>query len=170
MKDAHIGWYLVITRPYHETIAKLNLDHQGFHTYLPLSSQHKHRRNRYQLVTEPLFPRYLFIHLNSEIDDWSKIRSTRGCISLVRFGLLPARVPDSLIEQLQSDETTRAIQDKIQSQFKPGDHVRVLDGLLAGYEGIIELKNSQERVTLLLTIAEGHTRRISLPLNQVEMA
>ena len=170
MKEAQSGWYLVYTKPHHENLAKINLQNQGFHVYFPLLQQHKRRHNIYRIVTEPLFPRYLFIHLNSEIDDWSKIRSTRGCISLVRFGLLPARVPDSLIEQLQSDETTRAIQDKIQSQFKPGDHVRVLDGLLAGYEGIIELKNSQERVTLLLTIAEGHTRRISLPLNQVEMA
>lgn len=170
MKDAHTGWYLVFTKPNHENIAELNLKRQDFHIYLPLLKQHKRRRNLYQLVTEPLFPRYLFIYLNSTIDDWSKIRSTRGCVSLVRFGATPARVPDHLIERLKEEEDSRLNPSTATLEFKPGDRVRVVDGLLADYEGIVETKNSQQRVTLLLTIAEGHTRRVNLSLHQVKAA
>jgi len=171
VKDAHAEWYLVFAKPNHENIAKLNLDRQGFLTYLPLLQQHKRKRNLYKLITEPLFPRYLFIYLNSEIDDWSKIRSTRGCVSLVRFGAFPARVPRLLVERLQQDEANRIIQQKICTpDFKTGDRVQIIDGVLANYEGIVEIKNSQERITLLLDIAENHTRRVNLSIHQVKAA
>jgi transcriptional antiterminator RfaH len=172
VRDAvHTGWYLVFTKPNHENVAALNLRQQGFHIYLPLLQQHKHRRNLYQIVTEPLFPRYLFIYLSSGVDDWSKIRSTRGCISLVRFGMLPAQVPDTLIEQLQKDESLRLIHQKENiPDFKPGDRVKVVDGILTDYEGIVDIKNSNQRITLLLNIAEGHTRRVDLSVHQVKVA
>jgi len=169
VKESHTGWYLVYTKPRHEIVARLNLQRQGFDTYLPLSQQHKRRRNFYQVVTEPLFPRYLFIFLSSEIDDWSKIHSTRGCVSLIRFGTLPARVPDVLIEYLQREEEARFTQQITDTpDFKAGDYVRVLDGILVGYEGVVEAKNSQQRITLLLTVAENHTRRVNLSVNQIE--
>ena len=171
MRDAHTGWYLVFTKPRHETIAKLNLQYQGFHAYLPCLQQHKRKRNLYQIVNEPLFPRYLFINLSCGVDDWSKVRSTRGCISLVRFGLLPARVPDLLIEQLQKDESHRLAKAESNiPHFKPGDRVQILDGVLANYEGIVETQNSKERITLLLTIAEQHTHRIHLSVHQIKKA
>jgi len=171
VKDTHTGWYLVRTKPRQETVARINLQQQGFHIYLPLSQQHKRRRNLYQIVTEPLFPSYLFIWLSLGVDDWSKIRSTRGCVSLVRFGALPAQVPDKLIEQLKHDESRQLKQPETRvPDFKIGDPIRVIDGVLADYEGIIEAKTSQERVTILLTIVDGHTRSVSLSAHQVKMA
>lgn len=170
VKDAQTGWYLIFTKPRQEDTAKINLERQGFITYFPLLQLHKRVRNLYQVVTEPLFPRYIFIHLNSEIGDWSKIRSTRGCISLVRFGMLPACVPDALIEQLRGDESKRLIQQEESTpDFKTGDRIQVLDGILGGYEGIVQMKNSQQRVTLLLALAEGHTRSVTLPVHQVKL-
>lgn len=168
MRDGQTGWYLVLTKPRHEDIAQTHLQRQGFHIYYPLLQQHKRRRNLYQVVTEPLFPRYLFIQLNSDVQDWSKIRSTRGCISLVRFGQLPARIPDDLIEKLKQDEKKRIIDQSI-PDFKPGDRVQIMDGVLSNYEGIVEMKNSQQRITLLLTIAENHTRRVNLSVHQVKI-
>src|SRR3990167_4520011 len=112
MRDALTGWYLVHAKHNLEDKAKLNLERQGFCTYLPLLQQHKHRRNIYRVVSGPLFPGYLFVRLNAGFDDWSKIRSTIGCIALVRFGIFPARVPDILIEQLQNCEESRLINAK----------------------------------------------------------
>ncbi|EKD54133.1 MAG: transcriptional activator RfaH [uncultured bacterium] len=168
VKDARTGWYLVFTKPKQEAAAESHLQRQGFQIYFPLLKQYKHRGNLYQQVIEPLFPRYLFIHLNSDSDDWSKVRSTRGCVSLIRFGLLPARVPDALVPQLKKTEDLRLLPAKSAApDFKPGDRVQVIDGLLADYEGIVEIKNSQQRVTLLLRIAEGHTRSVNLSVHQV---
>lgn len=171
MEAEYKGWYLVFTKPNHENIATLNLQRQGFHTYLPLLQQHKRRRNVYQIITEPMFPRYLFINLNTEFIDLSKVRSTRGCVSLVRFGALPVKVPNELVEKLQLEESTRFIKNKEATpEFKPGDKIQVIDGVFANYEGIVDIKKSQQRVTLLLTIAEGYTRSVSLSIHQVKIA
>lgn len=171
MRDTHTGWFLVYTKPRHENIAKINLQRQGFHTYLPLLQQQKRRRNLYQIVTEPLFPRYLFIHLSADTMDWSKIRSTRGCISLVSFGSIPARVPHTMIEHLEKSAAGREVLDPMSHPaFHPGDHVQILDGVLAGYEGIVENQNSQQRISLLLNIAEGHTRSVLMSINQIKIA
>ena len=168
MQETQTGWYLVYTKPRHETHANTHLHNQGFRTYLPLLPQYKKRRNIYQVITEPLFPRYLFIYLKLSIDDWSKIRSTRGCLSLVRFGMTPAHVPHTLIDYLKAEEVKRQMHPSSAPLFKPGDHVRVSDGLLNGYEGIIETKSSNQRITLLLTVSEQYTRRIEVSINQVE--
>ena len=169
MKDTHTNWYLVFTKPHQETVAKQNLQQQGFHTYLPLLQQHKRRRNHYQIVTEPLFPRYLFVHLHPEKDDWSKINSTRGCVSLVRFGPFPARVPENLVQQIKKDEISRMIQecDAIPI-FSPGDHVQVLDGFLTNHKGIVKANNRKQRVTLLLSVTEGYTLSVNLSIHQIK--
>lgn len=169
MKDTHSGWYLVYTKPSCENIAKINLEQQGFSAYLPLLKQPKRRHALYQIMTEPLFPRYLFVKLNAEIDDWSKIRSTRGCVKLVRFGVFPARIPDIFIAELKTNEIARL--SKVENQlpdFKKGDSVQIIDGLLANYKGIIEARNSAQRITVMLTIAEEHTRSIDISIHQVK--
>lgn len=169
MHNLHLGWYLAYTKPRQERVAKEHLERQGFHIYLPFLKYHKRIKMVYQIITEPLFPRYLFIQISSELDDWSKIRSTRGCLNLVRFSTYPARVPDLFIEQLKSHITERYNQQKATtSDFKPGNNVQILEGLLEGYEGIIQSKDHRQRVTILLKIAEGHTSRISYSVHQIK--
>lgn len=171
MNESQTGWYLVYTKPRQELDAKINLERQKFTTYLPLQKQPIRKYGVYQVVTKPLFPRYLFIYLSSGIDDWSKIHSTRGCVSLVQFGTCPARVPQLLIEYLKKEETDRISKQTITSipNFKVGDRIRILDGILSDYEGIVQVKNSQQRISVLLIIAENHTRRIDLSANQIKM-
>ena len=169
MKDSSTGWYIVYTKPRQESFAMLNLEWQRFQGYLPLLQEHRRRRNLYQIITEPLFPRYLlFMCLNTSTGDWSTIRSTCGCVSLVRFGTLPVFIPSALIEQLKQEQKRLAQDTYKKTAFKPGNGVRIIDGLLTDYEGIIETKNNQERITLLLTISEGYTKRINLSLHEVK--
>ena len=165
------GWYLVFTKPHHENIAEIHLKRQGFASYLPLMQQRKktRKRNLYQVITEPLFPRYVFTYLKAGIDDWSKIRSTRGCVSLVHFGMLPARVPEKLVIDLRAAETDRHLPENAKTPLlKPGEKLEVIEGLLEGYEGILEMQTSDQRVILLLKVAEGHTKKVSLPLTHVK--
>ena len=171
VEEVRTGWYLIFTKSKDEITAEQNLKRQGFQIYLPFIQQHRRKQNVYQIVNDPLFPRYLFVHLTSGADDWSKIRSTRGCITLVRFGVYPARVPDALIQQLKQEEQARLLHPTTKTpNFKPGDKVQIIDGVLANYQGIVGIKNSQQRITLLLQIAEGHTRSVNVSVHQIKMA
>ena len=101
---------------------------------------------------EPMFPRYFFIHLDTESDNWAPIRSTVGVTNLVRFGMTPSPVPDDLIQVLRDRDDSAGVQDIPMHEFKEGDKVRIEEGPFMGYEGIFLAKTSQERVLVLLDI------------------
>jgi transcriptional antiterminator RfaH len=160
-------WYLVYTKPRQENTALENLLRQQYEVYFPQIRMWRTRRGHRQLVVEPLFPRYLFIHLDSQSDNWVPIRSTLGVTSLVRFGAEPARVPDPLIEYLVSRQDAEGLHEWAQPTLKIGERARVVSGPLAGYEGILVAKSSRERVVILLDMVSGQMRA-NLNPDQIE--
>ncbi|MBW5802257.1 transcription/translation regulatory transformer protein RfaH [Coxiella endosymbiont of Ornithodoros amblus] len=158
-------WYLIYTKPRQERIAKENLERQGYRIYLPFIQVNRRRSKCYQLVTEPLFPRYLFIFLNIDKDNWGPICSTRGVSALVRFGGIPAKVAPDFVQFLKNNETLAGAPAKV-SLFQKGQRVQIIDGIMAGYEGIFEMHSGAKRVTLLLNML-GKVTRVEVPLDSV---
>ena len=154
------SWYLVYTKPRQEDVAMTNLARQGYGVYLPRVRQLRKRQGRRVPVVEPLFPRYLFIHLDTHTDNWGPIRSTLGVASLVRFGREPARVPDELVAFLQQKEGQHGLHAWAEPAYKTGDRVRVAEGAFQGYEGILLAKTSRERVIVLLDILGKQVRTL----------
>ena len=135
-----------------------NLERQGYETYLPRVRETRRRAGQRIEVIAPLFPRYLFIHLDEQFDNWGPIRSTLGVVSLVRFGQVPARVPEELLEMLRRREDAEGLHVIEPRPLKPGTRVRVASGSLAGYEGIFVARTGRERVIVLLDILGKATR------------
>lgn len=152
------SWFLVYTKPRQEQTARHQLGRQGYPVYLPMTQQNRKRNGRRVSVIEPLFPRYLFIQLDTCRDDWGPIRSTIGVSALVRFGKEPAMVPDALIETLRSRESTTGLHDWAEPVFHAGQSVRVVGGVLQGYEGIFVAGTGRERVVVLLDILGRQVR------------
>lgn len=161
------SWYLVYTKARQEDVALTNLARQGYSTYLPRCRHMRKRKGRSMPMIEPLFPRYLFIHLDIHTDNWGPIRSTLGVASLVRFGQKPAPVPDALIAFLRSREGGDGLHNWAEPEYRTGDRVRVADGPLEGYEGILLAKTSRERVVVLLDIL-GKQVRTQLAVDRLE--
>ncbi len=163
------AWYLIYSKPQQERLALENLERQGYPSYLPLIRNRRRRKGRYVPIIEPMFPRYLFVHLSDETDNWGPIRSTIGVANLVRFGMQAARVPDSLIEMMeQRDE--EGVQTLAPPVLEPGDQVRIVEGVMAGYEAIFQARTGKERVVLLLQLAQDRTARIQVSAHDIELA
>lgn len=163
------GWYLIYTKPRAEQLAQENLQRQQFTTYLPLVKETRRHRGKYVSCIEPMFPRYLFIQLNCTTDNWAPIRSTLGVASIVRFGTYPMQVPESLLETLQQNEDENGNQSTVEKEFQSGDRIRIIEGAMAGLEGIFESKTSKERVMVLMNIAGQHTR-VSMTRHDLQFA
>jgi len=145
-------WYLLYSKPKKEELARVNLERQGYPTYLPMMRTPRRRSGRRIIRVEPMFPRYLFIHLDTESDNWAPIRSTLGVANLVRFGMYPSPVPEDLVELLAARENAEGVQDIPLHSFEEGQKVRIEEGPFMGYEGIFLARTSQERVMVLLDI------------------
>lgn len=154
------NWYLVYAKPRQERVAQVNLERQRYTVYLPLARQVRRRNGRTISTVAPLFPRYLFVRLDREIDSWAPIRSTLGVISLVRFGQLPSPVPDALIEYLRSREDEEGLHALSPAEYERGARIRITTGGLTGYEGIFVAPTSRQRVLVLLDILGKQTRAV----------
>jgi transcriptional antiterminator RfaH len=145
-----LAWYLVHTKPRQEQVALVNLMRQGYTCYLPKMRVQRLRRRQVECVHEPMFPRYLFIQLDSSDSgkSWVPIRSTLGVRQLVYFGARPAAVDQGLIDILLEREAARPDTPI----FVPGDTVRIVDGPLAGLEAVFKLTDAEQRSIVLLEI------------------
>jgi transcriptional antiterminator RfaH len=161
------AWYLIYSKPQQERLALENLERQGYPSYLPLMRNRRRRKGRYASIIEPMFPRYLFVHLSDETDNWGPIRSTIGVANLVRFGMQAARVPDNLIDLMHARDE-EGVQTLATPEIKPGDQVRIIEGVMAGYEAIFQARTGKERVVLLLQLAQDRTARIQVSANDIE--
>jgi len=145
-----LTWYLIHTKPRQEALALTNLSRQGFECYMPMLRLQKIRQRKTALVAEPMFPRYLFIRLDTSGSgqSWSPIRSTLGVNQLVRFGGQPAKVDGQLIDLIRSREQGT----HVQPLFTAGDNVTVADGPFAGLEAINQNTDAESRSMILLNI------------------
>jgi len=147
---ATLSWYVVHTKIRQEALAMTNLNRQGFECYMPMLKMEKMRRHKATLVEEPMFPRYLFIRLDTSGSgpSWSPIRSTLGVSQLVRFGGQPAVVDSKLIELLRTREQV----GQPERLFKSGERVVVADGPFAGIEAIFKTADAESRSMILLDV------------------
>ena len=146
-------WFLAYTKSREEVRAKINLENQGFETFLPMISYENIGESRSNEL-QPLFPRYLFIRINIQIDNWTYIKSTRGVSNLVMFGDHLAEVPFLIIDILKRRVNDRDIinQRVIKQQFKEGDKIVIKEGVFKGKEATFLSITGKERVRILLNL------------------
>ena len=151
-------WYLLKTKPRQEDIAILNLENQNFRVYCP-----------YGFINSKnvaLFPGYIFIQLDADVQNWSPIRSTKGVLHLVRFGLNFAKITKSVIEFIKINELTTAKKIKNLNKFKKGDKVQIIDGVFKNCIAIFESFKAQDRVLLLMNLL-GQQQTINISLKEL---
>ena len=146
-------WYLIKTKPRQEKIAIANLKNQNYQVYCPFSIINK--KNQF------LFPGYLFVHLDYENQDWSPIRSTKGVLNFVRFGVNFAKIPDRVIDLITQNEKNTVNKIKNINNFKKGDKVQINEGIFKSCIAIFQSIKSDERVLILLNLL-GHEQTINI--------
>ena len=168
-KNKTRSWYLIVTKPQSEIKAQANLLRQGYETYLPLVQTSRRRNGKNVKRTEAFFPRYLFIYLDKENDNWSPIRSTIGVAGLVRFGGMPAVVPENMIVNLKNNENEFGLQSIEKKELNQGNEVVIKGGPFEGYKAIYQGMKSTERVSVLLDIV-GKNTQVTLSVHELEIA
>jgi transcriptional antiterminator RfaH len=163
------AWYAVQCKPREDDRAEVNLERQGFEVYRPRALVRKRRRGAVVKVEESLFPRYLFLNLEAGVDNWYPIRSTRGVVGLVRFGLDPTPVPDSVIEFIKNhtDAATGCVDLVTPYDYQQGQTVLISEGPFAGYEAVFLRRTGEERVLVLLEVMKQN-QQLLLPESAIQ--
>jgi transcriptional antiterminator RfaH len=170
MTPANERWYVVQTQPNAEQKAVAHLDRQGFVTYLPRYLKRRRHARRVESVAVPLFPRYLFVGIDTAAQRWRSIFSTVGVSRLICNGDTPQAVSDQIVAALRArEDESGLVQLDLRPSFRAGEKVCVLDGALAGCFGLYEGMKDSERVTVLLDLL-GRKVRVTVDLERVAAA
>ena len=98
------------------------------------------------------------------------MRSTRGVVGLVRFGGQPAAVPDTVMDALlRREDAASGFHQHDLPQFSSGESIKLVDGPLAGLEGVFTQQHGENRVIVLLELL-GKANRITISRDWIARA
>ncbi|MCR9137423.1 MAG: transcriptional activator RfaH [Alphaproteobacteria bacterium] len=161
-------WYVVYTKPSAEQTAVAHLRRQGFDAYLPRCRKVVRHARRQSNVLRPLFPRYLFVGFDCDVDRWRSINGTVGVSRLVCHSERPTALPDGVVDDLRDSEIDDGAVPLSQLVlFDSGARLRVLDGAFNGQTGTYHGMTEAERVVLLFDMI-GRQVKVALPIHAVE--
>jgi len=144
-------WYAIWTRSNCERLVAEQLSAKGFAAFLPEMSARSRRNGKSHVVQVPMFPGYLFLRHAMEKQSYIEILKARGVVRILERGwtqLTPV-----------ATEEVDAIQRLVASgapvfphaYFREGDRVRVVDGPLAGLQGMF-LRDKPNKGRLVVSV------------------
>jgi transcriptional antiterminator RfaH len=163
-------WYVVQTQVNGEAKAAHNLVRQGYDIYLPRYLKRRRHARKVDFTAKPLFPRYMFVAIDTASQRWRSIQSTFGVARLVTNGDDPATVPEGIVHALRAREDENGfIRLDSKPAFVSGDKVRVLAGAFMDNAGLFDGLADHDRVSILLEML-GRKVRVLLDADLVAAA
>ncbi|MDF2095808.1 transcription termination/antitermination protein NusG [Aquibaculum arenosum] len=161
------GWYCVHSQVGKEALALRHLQQQTFEAFLPLLARTRRHARRTDTVLAPLFPSYLFVHLDPQRQAWRSVNGTIGVVRLLSSGERPLRVPPGVVEALLAASDRRGLlQAERLERLQVDDDVRILVGPFADHLARVVRLEPAGRVRVLLEFLGGRVP-VTLPLNAV---
>ncbi len=162
-------WHVIHTKVREEFRAQKNLQAQGFEVFLPTCQVQKKHQGKIQVAIEPLFPRYLFIHLSDVTSNWFLIRSTRGVSQLLKYSTSTdlIEIPETIVDCLKQRCTK---EEPLHELFKPGEMIEITQGPFKSFIGFFEkiqtLPDGLSRAMLLVEVL-GSVQKLQIQLPQL---
>ncbi|HJU10039.1 MAG TPA: transcription termination/antitermination NusG family protein [Candidatus Binataceae bacterium] len=157
-------WHLLRTKAGEERRARDQVSLVSAEVLLPLVRVNVRRWSRMTESVVALFPGYMFAQF--DLEQYGRLRYTRGVRQIVRFGEETPIVPQWIIDELKRRCANGPI-ELPSRRLVAGQRVIVIDGPFRQFEGIFERHLSgPERVAVLLSVM-GAGRRAVLPASMV---
>ncbi len=147
--DSTLAWFCLRSQPKHEHIAARHLRQMEVEVLNPRLRFQRPTRYGPVVVTEALFPGYLFARFDLSTS-LARVKYAPGVKTVVHFGPRWPKVPDDVIGQIR--ETLGADEVRVVPfGINPGDTVQIAGGALHGLEAVInQVLPGKQRVLVLM--------------------
>ena len=153
MGTALMRWFAVQTRPRHEKKVARELLGKSVCNFLPLLSEKHSWSDRQREVQMPLFPGYVFVRLQDDLDGRIPVLRTMGVVGFVGGRGLGSAIPDDQIQAIQSVLDAKVPVGPYPF-LKIGQMVRIIGGSLDGVKGIIAGKNGDASLVISIEMIQ----------------
>lgn len=163
-------WLLIYCKPRQDSVAAVNLQRQEFTVYSPtIAVTQLEPGAGARLRTEPLFPGYVFIHVDPQVQSIAPVRSTKGVLRFVRFGAEYAAASQETIDQIERNAAEHRERASRCCTLQRGDRVKVNGSGFNDIDAIFCNPCGAERAMLLLSLL-GREAEVSVPMQFVSLA
>ena len=155
-------WFVLYTKPRKEKIVIKQLVYNKIVFFYPLIKNKEGKSGK-------LFPRYIFINVDSTKIKEPMIKWMPGVVDIVNFDGQYAVVPDQMIHFIKKRISEVHLSEKdFLDNLQKGDEIFISDGPFNGYRGIINLRISgKERVKVFLQLLNNQNTQIELRSDQI---
>ena len=140
-ESTQLEWYVVHTYSGYENKVKANLEmtvqNRGMQELItevkiPMEEVIEIKDDKKRVKQQKVFPGYVMVKMVMNDETWYIVRNTRGVTGFVGPGSKPIPLTEQEVENLGVERMP------VKSDLVVGDRVRVLQGPLESFEGVIE--------------------------------
>lgn len=158
-------WHVARTKTGKEWTASKSVVAKGYLVFYPQQTVKRKIARKWDLVSRPLFPRYLFVRFDQETSQFGELNWCRGVANrglMVNADGIPLSVPDRVIERIRDRERSMLAQaGEITTGYKPGDVFKVAVGLFASFPATYIGEESGIVFATIEVFGRGHLQEIA---------
>ena len=165
-------WYVVHTYSgYENAVAaailkaaeNLKMQYLILEVNIPLETVVEHTDKGDKEVERKVFPGYVLVKMVMTDESWYLVRNVRGVTGFVGSGNNPIPLTEEEVLAMGMEK------HEIVVSYHVGDHVKIVDGPLASFTGVVEeIEPEKDRVSVMVSMF-GRETSVELELDQVEV-
>ena len=168
--DNNPRWYVVHTYSGYEnkvkadlekTIKNRELEDYFFDIIVPMEEQIEIKHGKRKTNLKKVFPGYVLIKMIVTEQTWYIVRNTRGVTGFVGSGTDPIPLTEEEIKNMGFEDIP------VNVDYEVNDSVKVLDGPLTDFVGVVTEINKEKRKVKVLVSMFGRETPVELELSQV---
>ncbi len=160
------GYEEAVERGLRQRIESLALEDKIFNILVPTEKKIKIKNGKRRVVTEKIFPGYVFVDMSVTDDSWYVVRNTPHVTGFIGTGTIPTPIADEEMKALQKRMGVEEPKYKI--DVTVGAPVRIVDGPFKNFEGkVAELDEAHGKVKVFVNVF-GRETSIELDFLQVK--
>lgn len=167
----NMKWYVVHTYSGYENKVKANLEkiveNRGMQDYIldiavPMEEQIEIKDGKKKATLRKVFPGYVLVKMIMTDESWYVVRNTRGVTGFVGPGSKPVPLTDEEVKAMGVEEFDTIV------DYETGDNVRVIEGPLENFIGIVEEINLEKKKVRVAVSMFGRETPVELDLTQIQ--
>ena len=168
-------WYVLHTYSGYENKVKTNIEHMVklkglekviYEVLVPTEEVTELKEGGKRVTSEKkVFPGYVLIRMDLDKDKsvWGAVRNTSGVTGFVGSANKPIPLTEEEVLAMGMEK------HEIVVRYNVGDHVKIVDGPLASFTGVVEeIEPEKNRVSVMVSMF-GRETPVDLELDQVEV-
>ena len=167
-------WYVAHTYTGYENKVKISIEkivenrglgHLIYDIKVPVEiTEEVNDKGEVKQIETKLFPSYVFVKMTMTDESWHVVRNITGVTGFVGPGSEPTPLTDEEIAMFQVE----VVKDEF--LFNIGDTVKVVDGIFAGYSGVLQNISDDKKQLGILVSTEKRDFPIMVDAKDVRVA